>query len=59
MNSSTALYRGKSKRTDKWYYGSYLKLDKTTYCCIVLLDENEVMWLGNNTSGLCECFTHK
>ena len=32
MNSSTALYRGKSKRTDKWYYGSYLKLDKTTYC---------------------------
>ena len=32
MNSSTALYRGKSKRTDKWHYGSYLKLDKTTYC---------------------------
>lgn len=30
--TTTALYRGKSKKTSKWCYGSYLKLDKTTYC---------------------------
>ena len=30
--TTTALYRGKSKKTGKWCYGSYLKLDKTTYC---------------------------
>lgn len=25
----TALYRGKSKKTGKWYYGSYLKLNSS------------------------------
>lgn len=30
--TTTALYRGKDKKTSKWCYGSYLKLDKTTYC---------------------------
>lgn len=26
----TALYRGKSKKTGKWYYGSYLKLNSSS-----------------------------
>lgn len=26
------LFRGKGKETGQWYYGSYLKMDKTTYC---------------------------
>lgn len=29
--TTTALYRGKSKETGRWYYGSYLSLDKTAY----------------------------
>lgn len=27
------LFRGKGKETGTWFYGSYLRLDKTTYCC--------------------------
>lgn len=26
------LFRGKGKETGEWYYGNYLKIDKTTYC---------------------------
>ena len=26
------LFRGKGKETGEWYYGSYLRMDKTTYC---------------------------
>lgn len=26
------IFRGKGKETGKWYYGSYLRMDKTTYC---------------------------
>lgn len=29
------------------------------HCCTVFLDENSVMYLGNDTSGLCECFSEK
>lgn len=29
------------------------------HCCTLFLDENSVMYLGNNTSGLCECFSEK
>lgn len=26
------LFRGKGAETGEWYYGNYLKMDKTTYC---------------------------
>ena len=32
---------------------------KHEYCCTLFLEENRVMWLGNDIYSLCECFTEK
>ena len=57
----TALYRGKSKKTGKWYYGSYLKLNSehfivSNYSGIMIEVEPET--IGQFT-GLLDKYNNK